>query len=315
VASRGVDSNNLSTLSFGLTSATSAARRDFDAALVLNIANGFYLPWLRLHGIPCAVNTDGIEWEREKWSAMARAVFRLGAQMTARFANTLVADSRVIGDVWKARYHVDSVFIPYGAHVRNENRHTRLAPLHLKRDRYLLVVARLIPENNVELIVEAARGVCTPDRPLVVVGSANSESALERHLLERQHDGTVVWLGHVSDQELLAQLWAHCAIYLHGHSVGGTNPALLQALGAGAPTLALDTRFNREVVQLESHLFPHSAQALRARLRQLLDDADARQELRANGQEVVRTRYRWDDVCARYESVLTALSATRRRPT
>lgn len=313
VAPLGLDTKSLSTLSFGFTSAMDARTRGLDAALVLNIANGFFLPYLRRVGVPCAVNTDGVEWEREKWSRVGRAVFRAGAAMTARSADRLVADSEAIADIWLKRFGIPSTFIPYGTDVPTNPGHDRLSPLGLEPDRYLLVVARLIPENNVELTLEAARGVASPETPLVVVGSANFESPLERELLARQHDGTVKWLGHVSDQELLLQLWANCAIYVHGHSVGGTNPALLQALGAGAPTLAFHSRFNEEVLREPDQLYEGSVEALRRRLRNLLGDEGLRGRMRARGPAIVSERYRWSDVCAGYERVLSELAETSAR--
>lgn len=308
VAPPGIDSKSLSTLSFGLTSTLDSRKRRFDAALVLNIANGFYLPLLDRWGIPTAINTDGIEWERAKWSRFGRSVFRLGAALTARSNSHLVADSRAIGRIWKERFDVDSTFIPYGADLVPTGSHERILPLGLVREQYLLVVARLIPENNVELTLEAARGVASPSYPLVVVGSANFDSPLERELLARQHDGSVRWLGHVSDQDLLTQLWANAGVYVHGHSVGGTNPALLQALAAGAPTLALDTPFNREVVEDPTHLYADSVNSLRQAMRRLIEDVDERRRLREQGKGIVQRRYQWDDVCARYESLLVEIT-------
>ena len=151
------------------------------------------------------------------------------------------------------------------------------------------------------------------DVPFVVVGSANYENPIEdrlRHLVQTRPG--FHWLGHVSDQELLSDLWAHCGVYLHGHSVGGTNPALLQALGAGSPTLALDTPFNREVLQREDQLYPQDAAALAEMLTGTLGDPARRADLAAYGREVVATRYTWESVCGAYLDLLASLAERRR---
>lgn len=305
----GHDSKSLSTLSFGGTSHVDAAFRRYDAVLVLNIANGFFLPLLRARQIPTVVNTDGIEWERGKWGRAARRVFYQGARLTARFADVLVADSRAIAKIWERSFGVSSSYIPYGAPVVDNSDSARIQALELSPQGYMLVVARLIPENNVEMVLDALdamRNRC----PAVIVGSANFDSSLEVRLKDLDRQGHARWLGHVSDQELLTQLWANCGAYVHGHSVGGTNPGLLQALGAGAPTLALDTEFNREVIEVDEQLFAHSPKDLAARVEDLLDDPDKQRRFAAHGREVIDKRYRWDDVSCAY---LEALDEARRQ--
>lgn len=299
----GRDSTCLSTLSFGASSHLHAATQDFDAALVLNIANGYFLPLLRARGIPCAVNTDGVEWERAKWGTAARKVFLGGARLCARYADVLIADSEAIAAIWANRFGVESQFIPYGAPVLTDVGADRVEALGLVPFEYPLVVARLIPENNVELFLDALERMPSPRRA-VVVGSANSDSSLELRLRELHSSGVILWLGHVADQELLTQLWANCGVYVHGHSVGGTNPGLLQALGAGAPTLALDTAFNREVLNNDAQLFPHDASMLASRLTELLHHPELRARLAAHGRMVVATRYDWPTVTTRYLEVL-----------
>jgi glycosyltransferase involved in cell wall biosynthesis len=303
----GIESTSFSTLSFGATAHLDAALRNFDVVLVLNVANGFFLPLLKARGIPSVVNTDGIEWERGKWGTLARRVFLTGAQFSARYADRLVADSQAIGDIWQQKFGVESRFIPYGAMVSNGHSGERIEVLGLEPERYVLAVARLIPENNVDLILDAVdRGDIAS--PVVIVGSAASKVPLEQRLRELERRGRVRWMGHVSDQELLLELWGNCGVYVHGHSVGGTNPALLQALGAGAPTLALDTVFNREVIGASEQLFPAQPALLAARIKEVLADAEIRARFRSRGQEIIRDRYSWDEVCQAYMEALAGLT-------
>lgn len=308
IATRGKDSKQLSTLSFGASSIADAALRRYDAALVLNIANGFWLPALRAAGVPFAVNTDGLEWKRAKWSKLGKAVFRTGAELTARLAPELICDSEALGDIWEEDFGRKSTFIPYGGELRGELTDERVRGLGVEPGKYALVVARLAPENNVELTLDAVELLGDDAPKLVVVGSANFDNPITGRLERMQSDGKVLWLGHVADQDLLAELWQHCGVYVHGHSVGGTNPALLQALGAGAPTIALDTVFNREVLANGGHLFEGNSRVLSQQLAAVVASESLRYAMSERGRKVCAARYTWERVCLAYTESLVRLA-------
>jgi glycosyltransferase involved in cell wall biosynthesis len=308
IATRGIDSKSLSTLSFGATSLIDASFRRFDAALVLNIANGYWLPALRAARTPIAVNTDGIEWERGKWNRLGRATFLGGAQMTARFANALVCDSKALGQLWQEKFGRTSTFIPYGGDTNGALGSSRVSGIGIEPGGYVLSVARLAPENHVDLTLDALDTLGASAPPAVIVGTANFESSTEARLREMEERGRVRWLGHVADQDLLLELWANAGVYVHGHSVGGTNPALLQALGAGAPTLALDTVFNREVLGSDDQLFPLDAAALAASITDVLRSPDRSRRMVERGRAIVASGYTWQGVCRAYTELLEALA-------
>ncbi len=307
----GIHTSKLSTLSFGATSCAHAATvLKPDAALVLNIANGFWLPMLRAAGVPTALNTDGIEWERGKWNATGKKVFYAGARASAKYADVLVCDSRAIGERWEREFGVKSEFIPYGAPVLDDIGDDRVRAIGLEPGTYALAVARLIPENNVELFVDAVERM-EPRVPAVVVGSATYQSPLEKRLRKLDHRGIIRWLGHVDDQQLLQQLWANSGVYVHGHSVGGTNPALLQAMGAGAPTIVFDSPYNLEVLGDQAHNRSYAdADGLGRRLRGVLDDPTRAAGHVADDRSRIATTYSWPAVARRYFEAL-ALSVAR----
>jgi glycosyltransferase involved in cell wall biosynthesis len=308
IATRGRDTKSSSTLTFGMSATLDASFRHFDAVLVLNIANGFWFPLLRAARTPFAVNTDGIEWERGKWSRLGRSTFRAGAWMTARNADVLICDSRTIGSAWQDLFGRTSTFIPYGAPVLDDVGCDKIDEAGLQKGSYLLVVARLAPENNVDLTLDALDLLGAGAPPAVIVGSANFDAPIEARLQAMQAEGRISWLGHVHDQQLLTQLWAHCAVYVHGHSVGGTNPALLQALGAGAPTLALDTPFNAEVLPFLAQRFPHDVQTLADDIQSVTASPSLQLEMAERGRAVIRERYSWSDVCQAYMETLVTLA-------
>lgn len=300
----GFRTKSASTVSHGMTAALHCLCWKPDVVLALNVANGPALPLLKARRIPVVMNVDGIEWLRAKWGWLARNGFRVGAWMSARLADVLVADSKEIGRVWKERYGVDSVFIPYGAEVlENACPANRVIELGLEPHGYALAVARLAPENNIELFLDALEELDWKV-PAVVVGSANYENPVEARLRDLQEAGRIKWLGHVHDDGLLTQLWAHAGVYFHGHSVGGTNPALLSALGCGAPTVAIDTPFNREVLMDDRQVVDANSSAVADAFATVLGDEGRRRELAAYGRSVIAERYRWPSVFEAYEATM-----------
>ncbi|MEV7998817.1 glycosyltransferase [Arthrobacter sp. KFRI-F3372] len=304
----GLESKSLSTLSFGLSSVLNAMWHKPQVALVMNVANGFFLPLLKLRGVPTVVNVDGIEWERAKWNRFAKFVFRLGARFTARYGTILISDSLEIQRRWKKDFGRDSVFIPYGGSTPSPS---EVIP-GLEHDSYVLMVARFVPENTVSEFLQAAERLAE-DHPVVIVGSSGYGGVLEDAAQRLSEHPNVEWLGHVSDDRKLLSLWQHAGVYFHGHSVGGTNPALVQAMACGAPVVARHTPYNAEVLGANDHLVAPEPLAIERALRRMLLEHDLRAKARINNQERAASYYDWEDVCGRYE--LTLQRAVQERAT
>jgi glycosyltransferase involved in cell wall biosynthesis len=303
----GLETRSLSTLSFGCSSSLHTLGQRPDVALVMNVANGFWLPLLRSRRIPTVVNVDGIEWEREKWGSTARAVFRQGARMAARFGDTLVYDAEAIRDYWIRTFDRDGAVIPYGGEAPGRTP----VPAGLVHRRYALMVARFVPENTVAEFLEAAPYVAEVT-DVVIVGSSGYGGALEARAaaLAAEND-RIHWFGHLSDDERLHALWQHAGVYFHGHSVGGTNPALVQAMACGAPTVARDTVYNREVMDGAGVVVPPSVDGIREALLAVLSDAGLQERLSSAAQQRAARAYRWPDVCTRYGDALLAAAESR----
>lgn len=301
---RGLESRSLSTLTYGLSAVLDTIRRRPDVALVMNCANGYWLPLLKLAGIPTVVNVDGIEWERAKWGRFAKAVFKTGARMTAWTADRLVFDADAIGAYWRRVFGRDGVVIPYGG---TEAPALSLHPedAHLAGSPFALVVARFVPENTVPEFLVAAERIAQR-HPVVIVGSSGYGGDLDQHarlLADAAPD--VHWLGHVADDERLFALWQHAGAYFHGHSVGGTNPALVQAMHLGAPTVARDTVYNREVLaRTETTFVQPEPDAIADAVLALLDDPAEQERLGRAVRERAREHYTWRAVSAGYERAL-----------
>ena len=299
-------SRTLETLSHTALSVLHAFRHRPDAAIVFNAANAPLLPILKAARTPFAVHVDGLEWQRAKWGGAGRRYYRAAERLSVRWADDIIADARAIQEYYRKEHDSDSTFIAYGAPIIEQRRPELLAPMDLSERGYHLVVARFEPENHVDLIVEGySRSSAT--LPLVVVGSAPyAEEYTQRIERLAEADPRVQLVGAVWDQELLDQLYANSLTYIHGHSVGGTNPSLLRAMGAAAPVIAYDVEFCREVAGAPGEFFADPAQLAEAVDRAEADVAGAIQRGEAGRARAAR-EYRWDDVAADYEALLERL--------
>jgi glycosyltransferase involved in cell wall biosynthesis len=302
---------SLETLSHTALSVGHLVAHRTDVAVLFNAANSPLLPALRLAGIPVATHVDGLEWRRAKWGTTGRRYYRAAESLAVRWSDALIADAQGIADYYTEEFGAPTRLIAYGAPVIAPGA-DRLRELGLEPESYHLVVARFEPENHV---LEAVRGfvASASSRPLVVVGSAPYSAAYtEAVRAAAAADGRVRLLGGVWDDGLLDQLYANALTYVHGHSVGGTNPSLLRAIGAGAATIAWDVSFNREVLRADGGYFD-DPQSLAARIDEAEADlAETRRRGRASAARAVD--YDWDDVAARYEQLARDLKARRLRP-
>ncbi len=272
-----------------------------DAVVLFNAGNAPFLRLLKRRHIPVALHVDGLEWKRAKWQGLGAKYYRQAEAIAARSGVALVADAQGIADYLRETYDVGSYVIAYGAPILYPGT-DRLSDLDLLPDDYHLVVARMEPENHVDVIVEGYAKANSP-RPLVVVGSAPYGDEYIELVKSRAGSADVRFVGSVWDQELLNQLYAHAASYLHGHSVGGTNPSLLRALGCAAPVTAYDVSFNREVTDGHARFFATPADVTAAVAADDADPDSAHGRAKA-GQEHVALTYRWDDVTDKYEAML-----------
>ncbi|MCW2853822.1 MAG: hypothetical protein JWM84_3486 [Nocardioides sp.] len=279
-----------------------------DVAIVFNSANAPFLPFLRLSRTPVAVHVDGLEWKRAKWGRTGRHYYRWAGSYAVRWADALIADAQGIADYYTEEFGARTELISYGAPIQVAPGSGRLAELGLGSGGYHLVVARFEPENHVEEIVEGYHR-SSAELPLVVVGSAPYADEYTARI-HRTADGDrrIRMIGGLWDQAQLDQLYAHCLTYLHGHSVGGTNPSLLRAMGAGADVIAYDVSFNREVLGEGGRYFSGPAG-----LSDLLHAAELQpglaHERGVHNRGRAAHRYDWLEVAARYEELCKKLEA------
>jgi glycosyltransferase involved in cell wall biosynthesis len=281
-----------------------SARTAFDVVYMLGYGVAPFCGLPRLWGTTVWINPDGVEWARAKWNAVAKLYFRCMEWFSVRAANRIIADAGAIAAHLERRHGPlgNCTVIPYGCDIVTGS--PDLAPLrnwHLEPGSYLLVVCRLEPENHVLEILRAFQR-SQSRRQLIVVGNHTVPTLYIKQLLSVQ-DSRIRMIGTVYDAPALTSLRWHSFAYLHGHSVGGTNPSLLEAMGCGNLILAHDNPFNRETLGEEGYFFRTETE-----LAEMIDAAEAAtsesDRLHAGARERARVRYNWKDVIDRYAELL-----------
>lgn len=300
-----IRTKHLETVSNTFLASLHALVKRYDAVLLCNAANAPFIPILRWTGIPVAINVDGLERKRRKWGAAGRAYYRLGERLSARLPNRLITDARVIQRYYRRFYSRRSEMIAYGGDLEPPTTTSTLEAMGLTPGEYVFYVSRFEPENNPDRVLRAWSRV-DGDRRLVMVGGAPYADELVRRI-HQLADDRVVLPGPVYGGGY-RELLFNCRAYIHATEVGGTHPALVEAMGAGRPVLYYDTPENREVASGAGLGFRFSGRAaLETRLNELLDDDAQLEELSERSRARVADRYRWSSVADAYEEVLQSL--------
>ena len=284
------------------------ACRGYDLVYMLGYGAAWACWWPRLFGVPVWINVDGLEWARSKWGKLARVYLRAMEWVSSRAPTRVLADAQAIADRYTRLYPhgAPCSFIAYGADLVDQSQADASVPVQwgLVSGGYLLVVARPEPENH---ILEIIQGYLLHGGrwPLVVVGAVMGGTAYQRQLLALAGE-QVRFLGGIYDPAQLQSLRLHAACYLHGHSVGGTNPSLLEALACGNWVLAHDNPFNREVARTSAVYFS-SPEELAAGIEQCVTATAAERLARSQqARRIVQEYYTWEDIANAYETLMHA---------
>jgi len=293
----------LDTLAHTALSTLHAVTQGFDVILCCNAANAIFC-WLpRVFGTPVALNVDGLERRRKKWNRLAKAWYLLSERLSTFCPTHAVSDAVAIRAYYKERYGCETTFISYGAEQGKLVGFDTLGRLGLEPLRYFLYVSRWEPENNALLVREAFERVDT-DMRLALIGDAPYAPEYIARVRDTA-DARIVMPGYVFGQGY-KELGSHCFAYIHATEVGGTHPALIEAMGRGALVLYLGTVENREVAGECGLAFTVSNLADVIRQALLLDPAE-RERLQAAAMARVQERYSWDAVTTEYEALFARL--------
>lgn len=287
-------------------SALHAVPSRFDAALICNAANAPFASILRFTGTPVAINVDGLEHKRKKWNWLGRRYYLLAELLSTMLPNVTVTDAQVIHDYYLARYNAPSTMIAYGAEVERKPDRDTVKRWRVEPNRYVLYVSRLEPENNAHLVIEAFKRVRTAYKLLIVGDAPYAHDYIQDLKKRARGDKRIVFTGFVFGQDYRAlQQNSYC--YVHATEVGGTHPALLEAMGYGNCVLTLATPENIEAVGDAGILYEDDYD-LTEKLQRVLRDGSLVQAYRHRAQRRVQKYYDWERIVDRYEQMFAEMS-------
>jgi len=275
--------------------------RKHDKILVLGASAGILMPILYMFKKKIVLNFGGLEWQRDKWGLYVKKYIKLSEKLFIQNAGVVVADNVGIQEYIKTEYGINSVLIEYGGdQVRKQKFEVNdYDKWKFIKDKYALNVARIQPDNNIEVIIKAF--VCYESIPLVIIG--NWDGSYYGKELKNKYNNidNIYLLDAIYDQDILNKIRSNCYIYIHGHSAGGTNPALVEAMNLALPIIAYSSGFNEYTTENKAIYFSDEKNLLSIlREKDALDYKNVSEKMH----EIALRRYRWSDIVSKYEKYL-----------
>ena len=303
-----IESKSLSQLIHSFLSICHAVTSDVDVIFAVNAANGPFGLISKIFKKPTAINVDGLEWLRPKWKGIGAKYFKIAAKLSTILFDQIINDSDEMRKVYLNMFKKDSVVIAYGAKVTKFEDQSLIKQWLIKPKEYYLVVGRMIPDNNADVIVKGFLA-SNSTKKMVVVGDVfykdNYSDALKAIKDER-----LIFTGYVNDPKVLGSLYHHCYVYVHGHEFGGTNPTMIKAMAYGCAILALDTVFNREMLDNDSYgiYFDKNQDAVRQQINYADEHPNKIEKFRQNSHLGITDKYNWDYITDQYLDVFKRLA-------
>ena len=303
-----IESKSLSQLIHSFLSICHAVTSDVDVIFAVNAANGPFGLISKIFKKPTAINVDGLEWLRPKWKGIGAKYFKIAARLSTILFDQIINDSDEMRKVYLNMFKKDSVVIAYGAKVTKFEDQSLIKQWLIKPKEYYLVVGRMIPDNNADVIVKGFLA-SNSTKKMVVVGDVfykdNYSDALKAIKDER-----LIFTGYVNDPKVLGALYQHCYVYVHGHEFGGTNPTMIKAMAYGCAILALDTIFNREMLDNDSYgiYFDKNQDAVRQQINYVDKHPNKVEKFRQNSHLGITDKYNWDYITDQYLDVFRQLA-------
>jgi glycosyltransferase involved in cell wall biosynthesis len=274
-------------------------KRNFDAIIQLGYTSSsiwwFLLPRKSL----IITNMDGLEWKRAKYSFPVKFFLKFAEWLAIKSSHKLVADSIGIQSYLEKKYQVESNFIPYGAYCFETPVFNTLISYNVVPNSYYLLIARFEPENNIETIIKGYIASNTSD-PLLIVGSVNNKYA--HYIMDKYNSDKIRYMGAIYSMEVLNNLRYYAKMYFHGHSVGGTNPSLLEAMASQVFICAHLNDFNRSVLQDDAVYFSNDAE-ITAIITTYIG-REFKQKAINNNSKKIKEIYTWNNIVTAYEELL-----------
>jgi len=303
-----IEKKSLSQFSHSLLSTIHVVfRRDVDIVLYVNSANGPFGLLTTIMRKKTAINVDGLEWLRPKWKGLGSKYFYFASWLSTKLFDVVIADSSSMAEIYKKEFNSPSVTIAYGEKPTYSSKPELVKELGLVPGEYYLIVGRLIPDNNGDIIVREFER-CSSAKKLVILGDVPYKDAYA-DAIRKTKDMRIIFPGYIKDQDVLRELYCNAFAYIHGHEFGGTNPSLLKALASGNCILALDTVFSREVLDGTNYgmYFTKNNNSLK----NVVEYCELHQKevevYRAKARERIEQQYTWDKIADQYERLFESM--------
>ena len=274
-------------------------KQDFDIILMLGYTSSSI--WGSLYNSlgNVVINMDGIEWKRSKYSPIVKRFLRLAERLGIKYATVHIADSIIIKDYLDNKYGINSKFISYGASIHKSSANLILATMGIARKKFFLLIARMEPENNINMILDGFIHSNSTNK-FIVVGDTGNKFG-KKMVKQYGSKKSIIFAGPIYDPDNLFSLRSHCDLYFHGHSVGGTNPSLLEAMSAKALIVAHNNPFNESILNGDAFYFNNAADVRNIIERQLPEETISTM-INNNYSKIVNV-YNWENVIQEYESL------------
>ena len=270
-------------------------RRNFDIIYQLGYTSSAIWYWLHPRKAYIITNMDGIEWKRDKYRYFGRIFVKYAEKLAIKRSQLLIADSIGIYNYLRLWHGVKAEYISYGAKIFETPDLAAIEGFHLEPDKYYLCIARFQPENNLEMII---RGYLQSKSNLKLVMVGNGNNLFGRALRRKYRDERIIYLGAIFDKKILDNLRYHSRLYFHGHTAGGTNPSLLEAMGANALICAHENPFNREV--LEDNAFYFKTEQDISKLLTSNFEKYSYGKWKTNNSLAIKNQYNWETIIENY---------------
>lgn len=298
-----LNANGMQSIPYDVISILKAYKKN-DVLLILGVAGVFILPFIKLFSkTKICVHIDGMEWKREKWRIYAKMYLKYTERLALFVSDSIIADNQAILANVPEKYHYKTSMITYGGNHANESQLTKvlLSKLEIDFDEYAFSVCRIVPENNIRTILNAFK---KENKRIVFVGNWYDSDYGISIWQDFNEEPMIKLINPIYNQEELDALRSNCSLYIHGHSAGGTNPSLVEAISLSLNIVCYDVCFNRETLKDHGYFFKNERE-----LRSIISEKLAYKSSKKELQEFANENYNWNKIATSYYALFKDLYA------